>query len=278
MRRLLLPLGLALLALIVSSGCASVEPKDFRALQTQVQRNQMEIRRLSREFEASRRPQADMVAEVESLRQELARVRGQVEETSHQLGRMPRSVESMQQKSLAKQAELESRLARLEAYLGIKAGSAPPAKPGPGRTPAPSPALKAKPRPKPASPKPKTAAQVYELGIRLYKKKSYQAARDRFQEVLRRFPKSKLGANARYWIGQTYFAQKKYEEAILAYNQVIKRYPRSGKVPSALLKQGLAFARLGDKRTAKIVLKKLIRNHPKTKQAATARRVLKKMK
>ncbi len=274
MRRLLLPLGLGLLALVVAGGCASVEPKDFRALQMQVQRNQMKIRRLSREFEASRRPQADMVAEVESLRQELARVRGRVEETNHQLGRMPRSVESMQQKSLAKQAELESRLARLEAYLGIKAGAAPPAQP----TPAAAPAAKPKPKPKPAPAKPQTAAQVYDLGIRLYKKKSYQAARDRFQEVLRRFPKSKLGANARYWIGQTYFAQKKYEEAILAYNQVIKRYPRSGKVPSALLKQGLAFARLGDKRTAKIVLKKLIRNHPKTKQAATARRVLKKMK
>ena len=44
-----------------------------------------------------------------------------------------------------------------------------------------------------------------------------------------------------------------------------------------MLKQGLAFRALGDKRTAKIVLNKLIKSYPKSSQAKAARSYLKKL-
>jgi len=46
-------------------------------------------------------------------------------------------------------------------------------------------------------------------------------------------------------------------------------------VPDALLKQGLAFVRLGDNNSAKIVLKKLIKFYPNTPQARVAKKQLK---
>ena len=159
--------------------------------------------------------------------------------------------------------ELDKRITRLETYLGMAGG----AKPAPGK---PAPAAKAAP----AAPLPK---DIYDLGLRLYKQKSYAAARDRFEEYVKKYPKSSLADNAQYWIGQTYYAQKKYEEAILAYNHMIKRYSRSSKVPAALYKQGMAFKALGDKRTAKIVLNKLVKKYPKSTQAKWARKVLKKL-
>ena len=45
-------------------------------------------------------------------------------------------------------------------------------------------------------------------------------------------------------------------------------------MPSALLKQGLAFKQLGEKGNARVILNELIRKYPKSKEAAVARKKL----
>ena len=251
---------LILLALVVAvSGCASVEPDQFAALQSQVYHSQQRINKLEKQLETARRPQAELQAEIVTIRQELSALRGRVEENSHRLGQAP-------QVSLAQKAETEElakRLDRLEQHLDIKPGSA--AKPAD------------RPAAKPAPPRALTAQDIYNLGHKLRKKGSLEAAKKKFEEVIKKKPKASLAANAQYWIGDILYSQKRYEESILAFNQVIKRYPKSGKVPSALLKQGMAFRALGDKRTAKIVFNRLIKSYPKSNQAKTARKFLKKL-
>jgi tol-pal system protein YbgF len=277
MKRSVVASVVAGLALSLMAGCATVEPKDFRALQGQMTHQQRQLRELdkrvsdlSTQIERGRRPRAELTSEVASLRQEMMRLSGRIEETNHRLGQAPQAsdiqaaTKDLTAKTVeaeANQQKVDKRLARLEAYLGFKGkkGAAPKS---------PRPAASAA-QTKPANP--------YDLGLRLYKQKSYKAARDRFAEYVKKYPKSKKAPRAQYWIGETYYVQKKYEEAILAYNQVIKRYPRSSRVPSALLKQGLAFRALGDKRTAKIVLTKLVKKHPKTSQARLAKKVLRKL-
>jgi tol-pal system protein YbgF len=272
--RILAPFWLIVLAAAaLSFGCATVEPEQFMALQSQVAHQQRQINDLrsrvdtmAKQAEQARKPRAEMVAEVSTLRQELMRLSGRVEESEHRLGQaldQRASQEAAKAKAEAARAreEISKRLERLEAYLGMVPGKAK--------------AAAAKPAPAaPAAPQPK---DIYNLGLRLYKQKSYEAARGRFTEYVKKYPKSRLADNAQYWVGQTFYAQKKYEEAILAYNHLIKRYPKSSKVPSALLKQGLAFRALGDKRTAKIVLGKLVKKYPRSSQAKLARKVLKKL-
>ncbi len=250
--------ALALAAAV--AGCASVEPDQFAALQSQVYRNRQKIDQLEKQLLTARKPQAEMQAEIMTLRQEVAALRGQVEENSHRLGQAP-------QASLAQKAETEAlarRVARLEGILDLKPSG------GPGSTAAP-----AKPAPPPA--RPASAKSLYDLAHKLRKKGSLKAALARFEEVRKKYPKSRLAASAQYWIGNIYYSQKRFEEAILAFNQVIKRYPKSGKAPAALLKQGLAFRALGDKRTAKIVLRRLVKSYPRSSQAKTARKILKKL-
>jgi tol-pal system protein YbgF len=248
---------LALGALL--AGCASVEPDQFTALQSQVYHNRQKITQLEKKLDTARRPQAELQAEIMSMRQELAALRGMVEENSHRLGQAPQV--SMAQK--AETDEMDKRLTRLEQLLDLKPGGA--AKPA------------GKPAAKPAPPRAQTAQDVYNLAHKLRKKGSMDAARKKFEEVLKKFPKSSLADNAQYWIGDVLYSQKRYEESILAFNQVVKRYPKSGKVPPALLKQGMAFRALGDKRTAKIVFNRLIKSYPKSSQAKTARKYLKKL-
>ncbi|KIX14574.1 tol-pal system protein YbgF [Dethiosulfatarculus sandiegensis] len=265
----------ALLAtLVFMGGCAAVEREEFVALQGQVYNNQKTLDSLSKRQDQSRRPQAELTAKVNALSLELAKLRGQVEETAYRMNQLPNSqaINSVEEKNQAKLAEIVARLEKLENYLGVDKKSGKP-------TLKPAPAPKAKPANTQASAqKPTTAKAYYALGHKLRKQKSFQAARDQYSALIKKFPKSQLTPSAHYWIGDTYYEEKKFEEAILAYNQVIKRYPKSSKASSALLKQGLSFSALGDKRTAKIVLKKLIKNHPKTSQAKLAKKILARMK
>ncbi|CAO0823768.1 outer membrane protein assembly factor BamD [Desulfarculales bacterium] len=278
-----------LLVLILAEGCSVVDQQEFQALQGQVAREQQKVRELtrrvdllSRSLEGSRGPQASMVADMDYVRQELARINGRLDETVMGSG------------SPGAQVETEQRLARLEAYLGILGGEAsgapPPAAVAPVPMPMPAP-VAALPKPAPKSvarpsddedrptsaAAPKSAQGLYDLGLRLYKQKFYESARDHFEELIKKDPKDKLSDDAQFWVGESYYAQKKYEEAILTYNQLVKRWPQSEKAPGALLKQGMAFKELGDKRTAKIVLGNLIKDYPKSAEAKTAAKMIDKL-
>ena len=62
--------------------------------------------------------------------------------------------------------------------------------------------------------------------------------------------------------------------AILEYQKVIANYPKHSKAPAALLKQGLAFEKLKDIETAKLVYYKLGHDYPDSKEAAVGRKKL----
>jgi tol-pal system protein YbgF len=76
---------------------------------------------------------------------------------------------------------------------------------------------------------------------------------------------------AQYWIGESYYAQGKYNESILAFNEILVSWPKSDRKPAALLRQADAFARTGDKIDARMILQKLIEDHPGSPEAAQAK-------
>jgi len=66
----------------------------------------------------------------------------------------------------------------------------------------------------------------------------------------------------------------RYPRAILEFNEVLLRYPKGDKVPAALLRQALAFAELGDKVDARLVLQKLVSEHGDSPEAEKGRQKL----
>jgi len=285
MKKTLMRAVVVALAAMLTTGCAVTQER-FDALQGVVNSNQAQLRKLSQkvdqmstQMDSQRQPQAEVVADLTVMRQELARLSGQVDEASHMGGG---AAEQMSQ-SLQ---HIELRLAKVEKYLGISAPPPPVAAPEGGLAPADDgeavaavagPNIEEKPKPSPAAPAKLSDKERYNLAIRLYEQKSFDAARDRFEELLKDQPDGAYAASAQFWVGECYYSQKRFEEAILAYNQVIKRYPKNAKAPAAMLKQGLAFSALGDKRTAKIVLNKLLSTYPKSSQADLAKKYLAKM-
>lgn len=116
---------------------------------------------------------------------------------------------------------------------------------------------------------------AYKNAYETYQKGDYKTSREKFQRYLEAFPNSKYSENSQYWIGESYYKEKNYERAIVAYDDVVKKYPDGSKAPAALLKQGMAFSELGDKKNAGIIFKKVVERYPKSEQAGMAKKKLK---
>jgi tol-pal system protein YbgF len=100
--------------------------------------------------------------------------------------------------------------------------------------------------------------------------RQYDRAIQQFRTFQRKYPDSSIADDAQYWIGEIYFIQKDYNRAILEFNDVLK-YRRGDRVPAALLRQAHAFLEIGDRTDARLILQKLINDHPKSEQAQEAR-------
>jgi TolA-binding protein len=70
-------------------------------------------------------------------------------------------------------------------------------------------------------------------------------------------------------------ALKEANNAIVEFDEVRRKYPQSERVAASLLGQGVAFAELGEKLNARLVLQELVEKYPQSPEAVTARQRLK---
>ncbi len=115
----------------------------------------------------------------------------------------------------------------------------------------------------------------YDKARKLLEQKDYLASIDEFKKFLKKYPLSDYADNAQYWIGESYYALRKFDQAILEFDVVRRKYPKGDKVPAALLKQGFAFAELGDKVDARLILRDLIDRYSSSPEALKAKEKLK---
>jgi tol-pal system protein YbgF len=84
--------------------------------------------------------------------------------------------------------------------------------------------------------------------------------------------------NVFYWKGETFYSEKDYESAILSFQDVVDKFPGGEKAPDAMLKQGLAFQALNDRKNARILYELLLSKYPKSPAAERARQKLAELK
>lgn len=196
---------------------------------------------------------ADLRAEVDALRFELQRLTGKYEDAVHQR-------EQLHDLMTMIRSELELKVTHLEEKLA---------------------AIKAPPVPKetaPVAPESANAGAVeqYKAALKSIQKEGrFKEGRKGLQLFLRDHPKHELAVNAVYWIGEAYYGEKRFEKAILQFQDVIQKYPKHAKAPAAMLKQGLAFGALGDKKMQKTLLVKVGESYPKSSEAKKAKELLK---
>lgn len=257
-----------LVCLTAVAGCAT------RADLLQVKQDQREARALL----------ADQQVAIEGLRRRVEILRGELGEGGRGRTSGPASSEVAQR--------LNDLGARLTALEQARAG-------GPGEAPPPpvvrNPAIEEPPRPAeaptPVAPKPQSPQEIalakeeaavqaahadgdYREALGLIHKGNCNQAVPKLRDFIRKNTKSDLADNAQYWIGSCYYSQRDYNRAIIELNEVLLKYPKADKVPAALIMLADAFADSGDKIDARLILQKLISDHPKSEEAEHGRQKL----
>lgn len=242
--------ALLLAALAAACGCAT------RADLERVKRDQQEMRaRL-----------ADVQVSLDSINRRLDTMRSSIEDKSG--GRDSATVRALEKRV----ADLETRGSQPPpTETGAVAVPTPAERPTPNipRTEAANIALRREDR-QPATP----ANDAYRRALQSYRDGQSDQAIQQFREYLRGNPKSDLADNAQYWIGECYYSKRDYNRSIIELNEVLLKYPQGDQVPGALLALATSFANSGDKIDAKLILQKLISDHPKSEEAEVGRQQL----
>ncbi|MDD5671901.1 MAG: outer membrane protein assembly factor BamD, partial [Candidatus Omnitrophica bacterium] len=72
-----------------------------------------------------------------------------------------------------------------------------------------------------------TAEEQYNYAMQLYKEKDLNGAAKQIEDLLKKFPNSKVAADAEYRLGTIYEEQGEYMKAFGAYKVVVESYPQS---------------------------------------------------
>ncbi len=114
--------------------------------------------------------------------------------------------------------------------------------------------------------------RLYDEAYIDFKEKRYDSAEQKLDNFIKKFPDHALTANAYFLIAESQYAQKRYDDAILSYEAFLKKYPAHEKTRVAILKQAYAFIEMGDKKTGKVLLEKVIERYPSSTESELAKK------
>jgi len=270
---LLLPLGLS----------ACVQNSDADLLRQQVAQHEQALQQLNMQLSGVQPAQANTWSQVQSMQRELEMMRGEQDNLSHAFSQVGGA------QALAELIARHDRALRLietQMALDLQMNEAAPlvpvtpssSQPGSVSTTAP-----AQPTPQPVTSPAKpvstdTAQALYDSGVDLFNKRSYQQALKSFSDFTSVYPDHKLISNAWFWQGECNYQMENYAAAALAYEKVISGHPNSSKAPASYLKQGMAFAKLDKKDAARERLNHLVKKYPKAPESTRAKQVLNTLK
>jgi tol-pal system protein YbgF len=228
---------------------------------------QHDVQRAQQGSQALRTGIANVEASVANVRRELAELRGEVETIQHRIERVAR------ERPAPEVQDLEARIAKLEQSEQLGHSPAPPPRQEQVYTapflPPPGQELPLDPltRPVPAHATERPAEmlreqQEYGLALELLRAEDYEQAVQQFRTFQRTYPASDMADDALYWIGEIYFIQQDYNRAILALNDVVLQYGKGDRRPDALVRQAEAFLEIGDRRSTRLILRKVIDDYP----------------
>jgi TolA-binding protein len=123
-------------------------------------------------------------------------------------------------------------------------------------------------------------AQLFQASFDLLRRGSHSAARQGFEELLRRYPDFDQASAALLYVGQSYADERppRTAEADSVYGLVVTRYPKSVDAPTALFKY--ALSQIAQKKTVagRQALQRIVREYPGSTEAELAADRLRSLK
>ncbi len=241
----------------------------------QIARQVGTVDKLAQERTATgQRSQVDLVVRLDQLAADVQMVQGRLEEQAHRVSELSKAVDDQSfrlNQVTTKFEALEMRMAEQER----KASIAPIPTPGGGPAPSSPPADQERvvlPGRTPRSGL--SPVEAYNLAYNDFIKGSYDLAIQGFQGFLQQYPNSILVPHAVYWLGESFYQTKQFPQAIEQYDRLISQFPKNDKLAGALLKEGFAYAAVGDKTKARAALKRVVEDFPRASEANLAKEKL----
>ena len=266
MRKLILASSLLLLQmlLIQSSQAALFDDTEARKkiwelqsqMQTQNQATQTTIKALDQRINAIEAVVkgpglADMLNQLEQLKQEVARLKGEQEVVSH-------NIDATQQRQKDLYGDTDSRLRKLETSGAPTAASTVVATPELIVAPVLS-----------------GDVQALEAANTLSQAAKHKEAFDAYDKFLKEFPNSNLAPEAQYGLGYSQFSLKNYKAAIATQQKLLEAHPENVKAADAMFNMANSQIQLGQVDNAKKTLRELINKHPSNLVIPSAQKRLK---
>ncbi|MFO0601508.1 MAG: tetratricopeptide repeat protein [Myxococcaceae bacterium] len=182
---------------------------------------------------ASRTTGANMGVKVDGAMQDIAVLRGQVE--SQQV----------------KIQELETKLAEAKTAVAT--------------TPTPTEPKKDEPK-RPDDPK-----EFLKLADDKSKAGEVELARKLYAEFIKKWPRDDGVGEAHFALGELFFGEQKCREALYEFGKVIQDHPTTKSTPVAYLRSSDCFKQLKMNDEARLALEELVKSHPKSDAAKTAK-------
>ncbi|XXF80268.1 tol-pal system protein [Myxococcaceae bacterium GXIMD 01537] len=193
---------------------------------------------------ASRRSTADIGVQMQKSVEDLAQLRGQVETYLYKIGEL--------ETALAKNAEeADKKLLALKGPDALKEADA---------------RQKAQALDRPADKK-----EFLALAQAKAKAGEVLVARQLYSEFLKKWAKDSLVGEAHFGMGETYFTEEKCREALFEYGKVLQEHTKTASAPEAYLRSSDCFKKLKMAEESQLALEELVKNHPKSEAAKTAK-------
>lgn len=287
--------------MLAASGC--VTTSDYNALQREVRQTRSQLNKkidtldrktsaadadLAKDVKAAsaiRKQQANLAAEVGSMKREVAQLKGVVDSMSMNVsslsagkGNRTVTLEELSRQVRIMELALESQLAidldlikfKVKKGEDVEKNKATSSTASAGIAAVVSPEKKEKP----VDP----AKKLYDQALAEFNKREYKNAIRDWAEFIKNFQDNKLVPNAIFWQGECYYQLGDYANAALKYQDVIAKYPKSTKLRPAMLKQGISLIKLDKTKPGKYILNDLIKKAPDSTEAKRAKVYLEDLK
>lgn len=193
---------------------------------------------------ASRRSDADIGVQVQRTVEDVALLRGQVETYLHRIGELEAQLKTVQDST-------QKSLTEMKGAEAIKAAEDK---------------RKAEELQRPADKK-----EFLKLAQEKAAAKELSTARQLYGEWLKKWPKDELAGEANYGIGKTLADEDKCREALPYFGKVIQDHAKTRSAPEAYLHSSECFGALKMAPESRLALEELVKTHPKSDAAKTAK-------
>jgi tol-pal system protein YbgF len=251
--------------------------KENKELKTKLQGLEDKLKQVKKDIQETSSPvrskQAEIWAEVESLRVQQATLMGQVDSLEREINLLKsgdknasRSEYASNLADLVQKHEKYWQMAKSQLDLDLKEKQdkkSPPEK-----------------KPEPAEDKKKysfdSPEEMYKQALKSFYDRKYDKAQELWQGFAREYPDHSLVPNAWFWQGEAYYQMQDYAHAVLGYQKVIADYSQSNKIKPSMLKQGISFYKMGKEKAGRLILQELIKKYPDSTEARRAKGFLTK--